>query len=186
MKSLLEALSVVREVPRLGWIQHGVPLELCETVAEHTLDALALSLAISLKLKDSGEDVDVEKVVTASLIHDLAESVTGDVPAPGWSLIGRERKHVVERRALERILSGTPLEGAASEPLSELEKAVVKVADMLATVARGVKYEGMGYRVGPIVNQIAADALEASRVNGKLRDVCSALLAELGVGREGP
>jgi len=50
-----------------------------ETVAEHTTQVGLLSYLIATKLKSLGESIDIGKVTTYALIHDIDESLTGDI-----------------------------------------------------------------------------------------------------------
>ena len=77
-----------------------------ESVAEHSwmLCLLAMLLFDQIKVK-----VDLLKVLKMVTIHDLAEAVTGDIPAHEISVRNRkENKYKAEQKALKSIVSGLP------------------------------------------------------------------------------
>jgi 5'-deoxynucleotidase len=54
-----------------------------ENVAEHTFHVAVLTHALCTIGQDVfGKEVDVERAVTLALFHDVAEVMTGDIPAP--------------------------------------------------------------------------------------------------------
>lgn len=74
-EDILEFLRDVGElkmIPRTGWVQAGVKEP--ESVADHSFRTTLLAMILSDQM-----GLDTEKVVRMALIHDLAESRTGDL-----------------------------------------------------------------------------------------------------------
>ncbi len=71
-----------------------------ESVAEHCwrLGVMAMLCA------DEFPDVDIDKVIKMCLIHDLGESITGDIPAFNKNADDR----IAEKKAVERLVSLLP------------------------------------------------------------------------------
>ncbi|MBQ3087888.1 MAG: HD domain-containing protein [Clostridia bacterium] len=71
-----------------------------ESVAEHSW-RLAL---MALLCKNEYPEIDIQKVITMSLIHDLGEAITGDIPA----FLKSNADESKESKAIEMILSVLP------------------------------------------------------------------------------
>jgi len=95
-KDLLLAIERLKEVRRKGWVDSGI--KDAESVADHTCAVALCVLFASLERKD----IDLKKALTMALIHDLAESVVGDItPHDG---IARKEKLAKEEKALKGLL----------------------------------------------------------------------------------
>jgi len=62
----------LKRIPRTGWVQAGIKEP--ESVADHSFRTTLLAMVLSDQM-----GLDTEKVVRMALIHDLAESKTGDL-----------------------------------------------------------------------------------------------------------
>lgn len=97
MKDLLEFLHRVghlKKTKRRGWILRSIPEQ--ESVAEHSFRTTMLAYVLA---DDLG--VNSNKLIKMALIHDLAESIVGDItPA---DKVPREEKFVREKKAMEKI-----------------------------------------------------------------------------------
>jgi|SRR6185369_13867957 len=90
-----ERLAAVKQLRRRGWVAHGVPEP--ESVADHML-AVALLAAVIARRRG----LDIGRAVTAAVLHDLAESIVGDIiPADG---VSKEEKRNREETATAEIL----------------------------------------------------------------------------------
>jgi len=98
---ITRALTDLKQVRRQGWIQTGTTD--VESVADHSFGAAFLAFTLS-----AGTQLDRDKVVKLALIHDLAESVTGDIIyESGKDVVGPiEAQHATERKVMETILEG--------------------------------------------------------------------------------
>jgi putative hydrolase of HD superfamily len=96
-------INQLKQLYRQGWLQHGIPEALCESVAEHSFSTalLALLLADAFSL-----ELDRQQVLLLALIHDLGEIYAGDF-TPEDRLLAKE-KHTLEARAIERVFGRLP------------------------------------------------------------------------------
>lgn len=73
MKNLLKYTVKLKHLLRTGWLRHSIDTP--ETVASHSWQMAMMAL----KLSQSVEDYDFNKVIKLCLCHDLGESVIGDI-----------------------------------------------------------------------------------------------------------
>ena len=101
--ALLRAGIQLKQMPRTGWLQRGVPQ--AENVAAHSYGVALAALAL-IELID--EPIDVGKALSMAVLHDLPESLTSDIPSPVkrfFPLEGRDSiKTEIERAALTEIV----------------------------------------------------------------------------------
>ena len=99
-KDLVMAIEKLKEVKRKGWVDSGI--QDAESVADHICAVALCVLFASLERKD----IDMRKALTMALIHDLAESIVGDItPYDG---IPRKDKTQREAKAMKELLSSLP------------------------------------------------------------------------------
>jgi putative hydrolase of HD superfamily len=72
LQALVGHLHALKELPRRGWIEHGIPRP--ESVADHSFGVAIMTLFFARRL-----GLDVSRAVFMALLHDLPESVIGDV-----------------------------------------------------------------------------------------------------------
>ncbi|MBA2759434.1 MAG: HD domain-containing protein [Chloroflexia bacterium] len=71
---LMRHLLRLKTTPRTGWLDRGVPPGETESIADHIL----MTTLIGWITADDGLDRD--RVLKLTLVHDLAEAITGDPP----------------------------------------------------------------------------------------------------------
>lgn len=71
--AVVEAIGRLKEVPRTGWLDRGIPAAESESVADHSFGVALLAWLLA------PDELDRARVVELALIHDLAEAVVGDV-----------------------------------------------------------------------------------------------------------
>lgn len=98
---VLEKINSLKKTPRMGWIEGGIDSSEAEDVAQHSFETSAITLLLSDYLGDS---IDTERVLRMAIIHDWAESVTGDFSRDVSESIGSETKEDIEESAMEKIL----------------------------------------------------------------------------------
>lgn len=102
---LVEALYEINHLKQLfrkGWLRNISP-EKCESVAEHTF---GMAMMAWLLADEFFPELNREKVLKLSLIHDIAEVYAGDTtPYDGLT---PEEKNARELEALKKIFSGLP------------------------------------------------------------------------------
>ena len=101
MKNMIEVINFIKEIEKLksvtrtAWTSSGRN----ESTAEHSW-----RLAVFLMLmKYKFEDIDINKCIKMSLIHDLGEIYDGDISAK--LEVDSELKLNIEERAMNRVLS---------------------------------------------------------------------------------
>lgn len=98
---LLACLNLfhLKQVRRTGWLLPGrdIPIEQCESVAEHTFDMITLIILVSSK---HDYDIQFNKLLVMIAIHDAGEIDDGDTP-PG--VMEREEKIRREMKCIQRI-----------------------------------------------------------------------------------
>lgn len=141
----LRAANRLKLVPRTGWLLRGV--QPAESVADHTY-GVALTALLLADLID--EPVDRERLLVLALIHDLAESVTGDIPTPPGHFFPTDVKNTVEEQALASLLEGWPTRGRYMALWREYKEAatvegrLVRDADRLEMLLQADAYERAG------------------------------------------
>ncbi|MEF3274224.1 MAG: HD domain-containing protein [Chloroflexus sp.] len=146
LSDILPRLLSLKLLPRTGWLQRGV--RDVESIAEHSYGVAVLCLLIG----DLIADIDRSRLLAIALLHDLAESLMGDLPASATRLIGQETKRQAERAGLVSLIGHLP---RASEYLalwdeyssgSSREARLVKAIDRLELMAQALAYERAGAR----------------------------------------
>ena len=94
-------MVALKGVPRQGWIERA-QIASPESVADHTFSTSVLVMLFGDIIK-----LDTCKLIRMSLLHDLAESVTGDITP---DQMPRKEKIALERDAMRGILSSLPAE----------------------------------------------------------------------------
>jgi putative hydrolase of HD superfamily len=97
--AFFEYVLRLKRVNRAGWISK-VRISDAESVADHSFSACAISMTLSDML-----ELDTERVVKMVILHDLAESITGDY-IPGE--VGKNEKVRKENKAMKTILHCVP------------------------------------------------------------------------------
>ncbi len=146
LSGLLPRLLSLKLMPRTGWLQRGV--RDAESIAEHSFGVAVLCLLIG----DQLADIDRGRLLAIALLHDLAESLLGDLPASATRLLGRDTKLRAERAGLQSLIGHLP---RAAEYLalwdeyvngSSREARLVKAIDRLELMAQALAYERNGAR----------------------------------------
>ncbi len=90
----------LKDVVRTGWIDWRVTRERVESIAEHVYGVQMLALAMKSEYK---YDIDIEKVIFMLAIHELGETIIGDLTQ---FQISKEEKEKIEHEAVHNILKG--------------------------------------------------------------------------------
>jgi putative hydrolase of HD superfamily len=150
MLSLALHAAQLKRIPRMGWLIRGAPLGgQPENVAAHSFGVVFITMLL-LDSEDSG--LDREVALRMAIVHDLAESLIGDLPRPLRRFIPDEVKYTAERAALDEILAEYPQSDAlrsAWEQYAEgtsVEARLVKDADRLDMMIQAYLYEQAGQK----------------------------------------
>lgn len=145
-KQLIASLSHIydlKTIPRSGWIQSGIEPLGVESIASHSYGMALLIMYLRSALIANG--VNVERALNMALIHDIAESIVGDLTPQDE--VDEGTKYAAEAAALQKIVSQVS-EGEYFQELWEefesigsLEAQVVKRIDKLDMLIQAFHYE---------------------------------------------
>ena len=99
IEKFFEKVLELKNVPRQGWkekLEIGNP----ESVADHSYSTTVLSMILS-----DMKGLDTEKIIRMALLHDLAESIIGDITPDH---ITKNEKIAKENHAIKQILKNLP------------------------------------------------------------------------------
>ena len=176
MAGLMGRAVSLKGVPRQGWIDKA-GISRPESVADHSYGTALAAMAAGDAL-----GLDTLRMVRMALLHDLAESSTGDI-VPG-AMPGGEKARV-ERAAMAEILAALPgpLRREYEAAWSEFEEgrteeaSMVREIDKIEMAAQAAAYAGGGGGLAGGLGEIAESAARAvSSAAG------AALLAEASRG----
>jgi putative hydrolases of HD superfamily len=138
MLRFLHLAGRLKETDRAGWKLRGI--EAPESVAEHTFRLALLALVLAPK---SDPPLDRARCVAMALVHDLAESLVGDItPYDGVSASEKRRREEAAMRRLSDLADDAEIldlwreYDAAATP----EARFVKELDKLETVLQASEY----------------------------------------------
>jgi putative hydrolase of HD superfamily len=92
--------ATLKKIPRQGWIDK-LSISNPESVADHTFSMAMMGMIFS-----DLENYNTEKILKIILLHDLAESITGDMT---HEQISKEEKIGLENKVIKKILNNLPL-----------------------------------------------------------------------------
>lgn len=176
MLAVLRQASNLKRTKRAGWLRCGVAEADCESVADHTFGValLALLLPSTAKL-----NVDRDHCVTLALVHDLAESIVGDItPHDGIDPADKRRREEAAIRELATTLGDDAILTlwfefeAAETPEAKL----VRELDVIEMAVQARAYERGGKLTAADATKFIASARSrvASAVGTRLLDATSA------------
>lgn len=136
--TLFKRINEVKNLPRAGWVERGIPNP--ENVGDHSFGTALIAVLMSEAL-----GMNTGQVAITALIHDLAESVLGDVtPADGMNT---NDKSASEEAATREILQGVDPSGQLIELWLDFEHGrteegrLVKDVDRLEMALQATVYE---------------------------------------------
>jgi putative hydrolase of HD superfamily len=139
---LLLQANQLKVVPRTGWLMRG--LVDAESVSDHTFGVAFVALVLAHL---SEQSIDVAKLLTIALLHDLPEAVIGDIPSPALSHSLSMAKRTAEEEVLDGLLRELPwieqwqLWWREFEERSSMEGKLVRDADRLDLLIQAHVYE---------------------------------------------
>ena len=90
---------MLKTIPRQGW-KEKLQIDHPESVADHSYTVTAMSMVLS-----DLEGLNTEKIIKMALLHDLAESIIGDITP---NTITNNEKILKENQAMKQILKNLP------------------------------------------------------------------------------
>ena len=165
IKALYKAIGSLKNIPRQGWVIEGVPKAIAEDVAQHSYEVALTSLIIALDLEKKGIQVDLGKLLSMALIHDLPEAFIGDIIKYMQKYIGR-LKEEAEIQSLNEFIGVDYIVQIHSEYIKgeNIEALIVKLSDLTATAVQAMRYYNLGYsNVKRILDNTREKALKLAR-----------------------
>ncbi len=144
----------LKKIPRKGWITK-LGISFPESVADHTFSMSTIAMVLSDLQK-----LDTQKVLKMSLLHDITESITGDLTHED---ISKNEKIELENKTIDKILCNLPDDLAKNyltiwneygENISDEAKLVHEV-DKLEMVIQALSYANDGIKkekLEPFIN----------------------------------
>ena len=99
IENFFKKVLELKNVPRQGW-KEKLEIDNLESVADHSYSTAVMSMILS-----DMEGLNTEKIVRMALLHDLAESVIGDITPDS---IRKNEKISKENLAMKQILKNLP------------------------------------------------------------------------------
>ena len=144
---LFELAGKLKETDRTGWANQ-LGIRKPESVADHSYRCAVMGLCLS---EETGTDA--FRLVQMLLLHDLHESVIGDLDRPMKKKMGPERVRDIEDKGVNQVASALPdnlrkeytsvwhelMEGATSEAVLATD------IDKLEMTLQALEYERQGY-----------------------------------------
>lgn len=76
MFAFLQIIRSLKFQKRTGWLDHGIPAEATESIADHMYRMGVISMLVP-------KEVDSNKCVKIAIVHDIAECLVGDITPYG-------------------------------------------------------------------------------------------------------
>lgn len=86
----------------MGWLESGISSSEAEDVAQHSFETATITLLLTGSLES---EVDNERALKMAIVHDWAESITGDLSKGVSDQIGSEVKGQIEEEVMENLLT---------------------------------------------------------------------------------
>jgi len=99
IEKFFEKVLELKNVPRQGW-KEKLEIDNPESVADHSYSTTVISMILS-----DMKGLDTEKIIRMALLHDLAESIIGDITPDH---ITKNEKIAKENHAIKQILKNLP------------------------------------------------------------------------------
>lgn len=162
--SLLIELQRLKRLDRTGWILRGLPNG-TESVAAHSFGVSITAMVLADRIRGEGVEIDVEKILRMSLLHDWAETRVGDMPRTASEYFGADVRKRAEKAAFEEIVDSADTSDHLYQKLhddyeerSSLEARLVKAADVIDLLVEALALERAGARGLDEFWEVASDA----------------------------
>ena len=142
-------LQRLKRLDRTGWTLRGLPNG-TESVGSHSFGVACTAMLLADELIRQGVEIDVEKVIRISLLHDWAETRVGDMPRTAKTYFGPDVTRKAETAAFSDIVSS--IDGSTEyrdlyedyESRASLEARLVKAADVIDLLVQALALERAG------------------------------------------
>jgi 5'-deoxynucleotidase YfbR-like HD superfamily hydrolase len=79
LTDLFKIIELTRDVPQYGYALSGIQLSELSNLAEHQYLVTFFAWQLALYLKQKGANINVQKVMEISMVHDVGEILGGDI-----------------------------------------------------------------------------------------------------------
>jgi len=168
-KILTDMVRILKNIPRTGWLQRGIPPSIAETVAEHSFEVASILAVIAM---EAGEGLDKERMLVMGIVHDWGEAVAGDIPRSLTRRLGRDTKSRAERKIMNELAVASGFKNLSDifeeyEERRSKEAIIAKIADLISTWRQACTYADRGYNVEDMV---ASCREELEELMSKVKD----------------
>jgi putative hydrolases of HD superfamily len=135
-------VQVSKELPRQGFLYSGFKRNEADSVAAHSFSVALFSYLLAKELEKSGWKLDPDRVLKIALLHDVGETITGDIGTYAKDL-ARGVFEDVEKNAFSLLIRNMPNKQELIVyfeeyiKLATIESQVVKFADALDAFVQG-------------------------------------------------
>lgn len=113
--AFIQIVRLLKTQKRTGWIDRGIPSEKTESIADHMYRMSIISLIIP----NSENKISIDKCVKIAAVHDIAESLVGDItPFGGVTKQEKHRRELITIEYLSSLIE--PYNPQASKEIMEL------------------------------------------------------------------
>ncbi|GAB4120458.1 MAG: HD domain-containing protein [Roseiflexaceae bacterium] len=143
---LCERIIMLKRMPRMGWLQRGVPHP--ESVADHSFSVAALAITMAAFFPDLQRN----RVAELAILHDLGEVLLTDLPLSAQHLLGKPAKQAAELQAIDTLFADLPHHDQLIALWQEYTQAstpearFIKALDRIELLAQALAYEQAGQR----------------------------------------
>ena len=167
---LTDNVLILKNIPRTGWLQRGIPPSVAETVAEHSFEVASILAVVAME--GVGGKLDSERMLLMGILHDWGEAVAGDMPRSLTKRLGKGAKSEAETKIMGELAAASGFEAVSAlfneyEDRKTPEAVVVKIADILSTLRQSRAYLARGYKVEDIE---AGCMEELEELMGRVKD----------------
>jgi len=99
INEFFETAANLKNIPRKGWVEK-LGIDSPESVADHCYITTLMAMIIS-----DLQNLDTKKIMKMAILHDLAESITGDFTP---DTISKKEKNILENKAMNELLNKLP------------------------------------------------------------------------------
>jgi len=151
--TLLKTVDALCSLPRVGWIQRSVNKYEAEDIGSHILLTSYIGFILCQEYRRiCMEKVNCDKICTMCLIHDIHESLIGNVAGDVRRMIKNFKN--IELKKLEELFKDFPEEISKTigtyfleyRESSSIEAIIVRISDKLATLLRAYYYVKRGFK----------------------------------------
>ena len=150
MLSTLIELQRLKRLDRTGWTLRGLPNG-TESVAAHSFGVCIVAMMLADEITRRGFELNTERVLRMAVMHDWAETRTGDMPKTATQYFDAEARKRAEAAAFADIISATGDASAKYENVfheyeqrKTTEARLVKAADVVDLLLQTLALERSG------------------------------------------